>query len=132
MTTLNGSCFCGDIRFEVEGPESYSCYCHCESCRRAAGGTHVPWATFSKGDFRITSGELTLHHSAPGVIRGHCSRCGTSLTYEHENRQGQVDITLPSFDDPGAITPRSHIWIEDKLPWVTIDDDLPQYDKNAG
>jgi len=49
------------------------------------------------------------------------------LTYEHEDREGQVDVTLTSFDDPSGFSPSAHIWVEDKLPWVTIDDGLPQY-----
>lgn len=70
---------------------------------------------------------MTRYHSAPGVTRGLCSTCGTSLTYEHEDRVNQVDVTLTSFDDPSSFSPSAHIWVEDKLPCVVIDDDLPQY-----
>jgi hypothetical protein len=126
-----GRCFCGDVKFEVAGPAKYACFCHCESCRRAAGGAYVPWATFAKIDFAVTSGDMTLHHSAPQVTRGLCSHCGTSLTYENNNRAGEIDVTLPSFDDPSGFSPRAHIWVEDKLPWVSIGDDLPQYPQNA-
>lgn len=41
-------------------------------------------------------------------------------------------VTGPEKYDPSAFSPRSHIWVEDKLPWVTINDGLPQYEKNAG
>ncbi len=125
--TYTGSCFCGDVKFKVAGPEKYACFCHCESCRRAAGGVYVPWATFAKDTFVITSGNMTEYHSAPGVTRGLCSTCGTSLTYEHEDRDGQVDVTLTSFDDPSGFSPSAHIWVDDRLPWVIIDDGLPQY-----
>lgn len=125
--TLTGGCSCGHIRFEVAGPIRFCCFCHCESCRTAAGGAFVPWATFDKSTFNITSGRMTLHRSTPGVTRGHCSQCGTSLTYEHEDRVGQIDITPSSFDDPSLFSPAAHIWVEDKLPWISIDDSLPQY-----
>lgn len=125
--TCSGHCFCGDVVFEVTGPAKSACFCHCESCRRATGGVYVPWATFAKDTFIITSGRMLEHRSAPKVTRGLCSKCGTSLTYEHEDRAGQIDVTLTSFDDPSALSPSAHIWVEDKLPWVTIDDDLPQY-----
>jgi len=125
--TYSGRCFCGHVRFEVTGPEKFACFCHCESCRRAAGGVYVPWATFAKDTFVITSGDISKHHSAPGVTRGLCSICGTSLTYEHEDRYGQIDVTLTSFDDPSGFSPSAHIWVDDKLSWVIIDDGLPQY-----
>lgn len=130
--TCRGRCFCGDVNFSVAKPEKYACFCHCESCRRAAGGVYVPWATFAKADFVITNGTMTNHQSAAGVTRGLCARCGTSLTYEIDKRPGQIDVTLTSFDDPSQFSPRAHIWIEDKLPWVEIRDDLPRFEKNAG
>jgi hypothetical protein len=32
---LTGRCFCGAVRFEVDGPESFACYCHCPQCGSA-------------------------------------------------------------------------------------------------
>jgi len=125
--SFSGRCFCGDLVFEVAGPARYSCFCHCESCRRAAGGVYVAWATFAKNSFVVMDGNMIWHRSAPQVTRGHCSRCGTSLTYERADRAGEIDVTLTSFDDPSEFSPKAHIWVEDKLPWVSIDDGLPQY-----
>lgn len=127
----SGSCFCGGVQFEVAGPVKFACFCHCESCRRAAGGVFVAWATFAKDSFVITHGNMLQHHSTPQVTRGLCSTCGTSLTYEHESRAGEIDVTLTSFDDPSVFSPKAHIWVEDKLPWVGIDDGLPQYQKTV-
>lgn len=127
MTTHTGHCFCRDVVFKVVGPAKYACFCHCESCRRAAGGVYVPWATFAKDSFVVTSGNMIQHHSSPQATRGLCPRCGTSLTYEHEDRAGEIDITLTSFDNPSDFSPLSHIWVEDKLPWVSINDGLPQH-----
>ena len=127
MTTHTGHCFCRDVVFKVVGPAKYACFCHCESCRRAAGGVYVPWATFAKDTFVVTSGNMIQHHSSPQGTRGLCPRCGTSLTYEHEDRAGEIDITLTSFDNPSDFSPQSHIWVEDKLPWVSINDGLPQH-----
>lgn len=128
---FEGGCFCGDIRFTLSGPIKFCCFCHCESCRRAAGGAFVPWATFDKAGLTIRSGAMTLYSSSPGVIRGHCPRCGTSLTYEHEDRVGEIDLTPTSFDRPSLFSPVAHIWVEDRLPWISIDDDLPQYAKTV-
>ena len=87
----------------------------------------MPWATFDKVLFSVNTGNLTLHASSLEATRGHCAHCGTSLTYEHEKRPNDVDISLACFDDPGMFSPTCHIWIEDKLPWVMPDDGLPQH-----
>ena len=129
---VTGGCFCGAIRFEVTGPEKYACYCHCESCQRAAGAPVVAWATYARDTFRLIQGEMHWHHSSPGVTRGICSNCGTSISYENDKRPGEIDLTLPCLDDPSAPVLRAHIWTEDKQSGFAIADDLPVYKQNAG
>ena len=128
---VTGQCFCGAIRFEVEAPEKFACYCYCESCQRAAGAPVVAWASYEKESFKINTGSMHWHHSSPGVTRGICSECGSSISYENENRPGDIDITLNCLDDPTSPTLRAHIWTEDKQPWIQIGDDLPIYPKNV-
>ena len=124
---IGGRCFCGQVRFTVEPPAKYACFCHCESCQQAAGAPVVAWATFARDSLDVTQGAITWFESSPGVTRGHCALCGTCISYEHVKRDGQIDITLNALDDPGSIEPLSHIWVEDKQPWFTINDGLPQY-----
>ncbi len=131
-STVKGRCFCGRIRFHVRGPEKFACFCHCESCQRAAGAPLVAWATYERDTFSVTQGEIHCHHSSPGVTRGVCSNCGSSITYENEKRPGEIDITINTLDEPGVPAPRAHIWTEDKQPWLHITDDLPVYEKNIG
>jgi hypothetical protein len=38
-----------------------------------------------------------------------------------------MDFTLVSLDDPSALAPQIHIWVQDKLPWIKLSDGLPQY-----
>jgi len=129
---VTGRCFCGDVRFSVSGPEKFACFCYCESCQRAAGAPVVAWATWDRSAFRVTDGEIAWRESSRGVRRGHCRRCGSSLTYENEQREGDIDISINCLDDPAAPAPRAHIWTEDKQEWVEIGGDLPVYTRNAG
>ena len=66
------------------------------------------------------------------MTRGICSDCGTSISYEHTDRPGEIDVTLNSLDDPAAPVLRAHIWVEDKAPWLEIGDELPIYEKKIG
>ena len=36
-------------------------------------------------------------------------------------------MTVCSFDQPENLAPGDHVWVEDQLPWVHLDDDLPTY-----
>ncbi len=127
-----GGCFCGAVRFEVDGPEKFACFCHCHSCQHAAGAPVVAWATYQRDTFRITRGALRLYHSSPGVTRGTCSACGTAISYEHANRPGDIDLTLNSLDDPSGPVLKAHIWTEDKQSWLVLGDDLPVYKTKIG
>ncbi|MBT8102356.1 MAG: GFA family protein [Gammaproteobacteria bacterium] len=129
--SVHGHCFCGNIRFQVSGPEKFACFCHCESCQRAAGAPIVAWATYARDTFSIEQGAMHWHDSSPGVTRGICGDCGSSISYENKQRPGEIDITLNSLDDPTAPTLRAHIWTEDKQPWLRIDDDLPVYTRTV-
>lgn len=126
-SSYHGHCLCGALAYEVAGPLENVCFCHCESCRRASGAPFVAWGTCPAERFEMKLGELARFHSSPPVTRGFCRRCGTSVTYAHEGRPGELDIAIATFDDPGDIKPEFHIWLDDKLAWVEISDDLPQY-----
>jgi hypothetical protein len=122
-----GGCRCGAVRYRVSGGARHPCFCHCESCRRASGAAVVAWGTFEHANFQLTRGRLAEYHSSPPVTRGFCAACGTALTYRHRARADDVDVTLASLDEPARLAPRMHIWVSDKLPWMSIDDGLPQY-----
>jgi hypothetical protein len=91
------------------------------------GSAFVAWGTVNRGEFQIVQGELCIVTSSKAVSRGFCSRCGSSLTYQHADRADEIDVTLASLDDPSPYAPEAHIWVRDKLPWVQIHDGLPQY-----
>ncbi len=131
LRTHSGRCFCGAVHYETLAEPTFACICHCESCRRATGGSTVAWVTFRASDVTIAHGTLEIRETSPGVMRGHCALCGTHVSYQHAGRAGEMDITLSTFDDPSAFKPAAHIWVSHKLPWVQISDGLPQYAENA-
>jgi len=125
--TYTGRCFCGQVRFELAGEPAFACHCHCESCRRAAGAPFVTWVSFDREAFALTAGTIAEYRSSPGVRRGHCAACGTTITYSWERRPEEIDIAVASLDDATGIEPEAHIWVQDKVPWLVINDDLPRY-----
>jgi len=129
MTTQNltGGCLCGNIRYMIGGKFRNVCNCHCRSCRLAAGAPFVTWGTIDRNLLSITRGELREVVSSPGIRRGFCGNCGTSLTYGQEQHPQEIDISLVTLDEAASIRPEFHLWVAEKLPWVQIDDGLPQY-----
>ena len=128
---LEGGCLCGAVRYRVAGAPTATSHCHCDSCRRAAGAPTLAWAIFPEDKVKIVRGTLAIFASSPGVERGFCARCGTSLSYTRANRPGLFDVTTASLDDPEALPPAKEIWTEERLSWITPDPALPQYPRTS-
>jgi len=75
----------------------------------------------------IVEGALAIYASSPGVERGFCAACGSSLTYARANRPGLFDITTATLDDPEAFPPAIEIWLEERLSWEAANPDLPHF-----
>jgi hypothetical protein len=130
--SYRGGCLCGAVRYEATGQPENACFCHCRSCRLAAGAPLVPWATFARQQFHITRGTLTERRSSARVWRGFCAACGTALTYRNEARAAEIDVTLATLDEPAAIAPQMHLWVAQRLPWISLTDGLPQFPAGSG
>ena len=129
--SLKGRCCCEKVRYLISGPARNLCYCHCESCRRAVGSAFVAWGTVDASGFQIVAGDLRVVNTSKDVARGFCADCGSSLTYQHALRSSEIDFTLASLEIPSMYAPQAHIWVQDKLPWVQLNDGLPQYPTTA-
>ncbi len=101
--------------------------CHCGSCRRATGGPSLAWVIFAEDKVEVIAGTLAVYTSSPGVERGFCARCGTSLSYRRANRPGLFDVTTISLDDPEAFPPDKEIWLEQRLSWEAANPALPGF-----
>ncbi len=126
-TELTGGCLCGGIRYRVRGAAIVTTLCHCSLCRRAAGAPLVAWAMFPLGSFGLESGALAIYPSSPGVERGFCGRCGTTLSFTASFLPGLIDLTIASFDEPERLPPQLHMWERERIGWLALDDDLPRH-----
>lgn len=124
-----GSCLCGNVRYEVTGELGDFGYCHCTSCRKASGSAHAANAPVARAAFHLTSGSDTLREfeSSPGKLRAFCARCGSPIYAYLTTSPETLRIRLGSLDTPFTKRPQAHTWVSDKAPWEPIPDDLPQF-----
>jgi hypothetical protein len=120
LMSITGGCYCGKIRFRAMGPTLSQANCHCDNCRRAVGAQAVAWITVKLSDFEWEKGEPKRYRTNTGAYRTFCEACGTSLTYEHDERPGEIDITTGSLDKPADFAPNKDVFPDEKLPWVNL------------
>jgi hypothetical protein len=81
-------------------------------------------------DLSVTKGEpRKIVHA--NRIRSFAACCGTHLFIEDTQDSDTIDVTIASLDDPAPFAPQRAIWLEDKLPWVTIDKSLPSFRRSS-
>ena len=133
--SYEGGCLCGAIRYLVLGPPESSTHCHCRSCQRALGAAFATWCAVKSENFKLTKGEIKICETSPGVERGFCGNCGTSLTYVARSEVAGLDwadkvwFLAPTLDDPSIASPTSHVYVSHRQPWVKLNDGLPTFEE---
>ena len=104
--------------------------CHCSICRRTTGAPFVTWLSVPRLQFKLVRGEPSRFKSTAKGMRSFCPRCGTQLTFEHEDFVDEIDVTTCSLDDPNELPPRDHTRTSSKLRWLKLADQLPEYQES--
>jgi hypothetical protein len=125
---IQGSCLCGVLRYEIEGPFSMMMNCHCSMCRKHHG---APFATFAAAPiegFRWLSAETALGYyaSSAGGKRSFCTVCGTVAPLLMPEA-GLAVVAAGTLDGDPGIRPQAHMFVGSKAPWHAISDSLPQH-----
>jgi hypothetical protein len=126
---LTGGCQCGQLRFEARGRPENVAVCHCRQCQRAMGAPFFARALYAQSQVTVT-GEAARWASSDELWRVFCPACGTTL-FGARRDGGHIGIALSAFDDPAALAPTHHFFVESKAPWVVLNDGLPRYDEWA-
>lgn len=110
------------------GEPFWICYDHDGYCRRATGGALIVWVGYRPGQFHITRGRPSSFSRTKGVTRTFCSNCGTSISYADDGLADELYLALGFFDHPERFPPKTHAYVECKLPWLDVADDLNRED----
>lgn len=126
-----GRCLCGAVRYRITREPLARTRCHCRSCRLAAGAPSLAWTVVPVEGLHHDGVAPVEFESSPGVFRGFCGQCGTSLSWRTAAKPDTVDITTATLDDPTPLAPTKEIWIEHKLSWDLTDPALPHYARSS-
>jgi hypothetical protein len=126
-----GGCFCGALRYRIDGEPIDAGYCHCRMCQRVSGAPVLAWGHWRQDRFRWLDGEPSVLRSSAQGERFFCGRCGTHILFRDPAAPDVVDVNLATLDDPAAIRPEYHIWTASRIAWFDTADTLPRYQDGA-
>ena len=127
---LHGRCFCGAIQIVASGEPFQVSWCHCKDCRRQSGAPAVVWAGF-RADQVAFEGTPKRRRSSELVTRSFCANCGTPISYEHEELEGEIYIHAGLFDEADRLVPDRHAYVTSKLFWMHLEDGLTTFGETA-
>lgn len=124
-----GRCLCGAVRYRAEPPWKWVDHCHCASCRRATSSPLTTFFCVPLNRFGWTQGEPKVFMSSPDVRRRFCGACGTPLSYEIDDLDGEIHLYVATLDDDAGMVPGKHAFWSERVAWLTINDDVPKDDR---
>lgn len=128
---LQGSCACGKVRYEVQGGLVFRvAHCHCWQCRKHSGASFGTTSAVLTSEFSVVEGEDQIRYweSSPGIRRHFAGCCGSPIYKTNEALPDFLAFRMGTLDtDPGK-TVEEHIFVDSKVPWIELSDDLPKKD----
>jgi hypothetical protein len=125
VTPLSGSCHCGAVQFEVDGPFLKLTFCHCTTCKKISGSGGTANGRSRSDSIRVLSGRdvLTTYQPSEGSAKTFCSRCGSNLFGGGWPVSEECSVRLSAIDSPIEQRPESHNYVRSLAAWETLPDD---------
>ncbi len=124
---IHGECFCGEIRYRIDGPLLDARSCHCSRCRKAFSGAASAYALITPGTFVWLAGDtlLSRYESKHGFGLAFCSRCGSTLCGIFA---GEVHgVTLGCLNGDPDVQISRHIYVDSKAGWDVLPEGVCTY-----
>ncbi|MEZ4294432.1 MAG: GFA family protein [Polyangiaceae bacterium] len=133
-TSVEGSCLCGALRFQVTLPVKWCAHCHCTMCQRAHGAPVVTWIGLPSEAMKWLAGEdhARFYRSSSDSERGFCDLCGSTLFFRSERWPGEIHIVRTAIQADIGQPPAVHVFYDSHAPWLTLGDSLPRLGGTSG
>lgn len=135
MPKLTGNCLCGNVRFEADGDIAMQGNCHCTDCQQISGSPFATLVFVKEDDVKISGETKTFEHkvdSGNSLTKTFCPNCGSQMFGGNIGRPGMVALKAGSINEKEHIKPQFNVYASRKLDCVTLDPNIPAFDKMPG
>jgi hypothetical protein len=127
MAKYEGGCECGSVRYRMNDEPIFVNCCHCRQCQKISGSAFAINGMIEHQRLELLEGEDALGTEGGGGAR--CKKCRTLLWGEHPRFGDAIKfVRIGTLDESEHIKPDAHFFVRSKHPWVTIPEDLPQFE----
>ena len=132
---FTGRCYCGALRYKVDGEPVAKAQCHCRECQYISGGGPSYFIALPCDSFAYTRGKPT-HFIRQDIdnpcTRDFCKTCGTHIKTSRPERPLAV-VKVGTMDDPSLYGGANvAIFTCDMQDFHNIADGVQTFDKRPG
>tara|TARA_R110001583_G_scaffold10601_2_gene48640 strand:- start:2942 stop:3346 length:405 start_codon:yes stop_codon:yes gene_type:complete len=131
MSTISGSCLCGEVSFESENNFTHFHLCHCIQCQKVTGSAHASNLFSVPNNIKWLSGfDSIKRFDVPGraISSAFCSKCGSGVPYISGTGKTLV-IPAGSLNGAPNIEPQDNIFCSEKADWYEKAINAKSFDK---
>ncbi|SOB89729.1 hypothetical protein SAMN05877962_10160 [Alloalcanivorax xenomutans] len=135
MTSYQGRCLCGQVRFRISGPFKQFHLCHCSRCRHATGSAHASNLFIGNDQIEWLAGEERIQRfdlpEAQRFARAFCRHCGAPVPHQSRDGNGFI-VPAGSLDQAPDRQPDDHIHFDSRAPWYNGTLQAPRFSAAPG
>lgn len=126
---ITGECFCGAVKYKIEGKLRDARSCHCSRCRKAFNAQASTSALVEPSEFEWLSGENLLSSYVGEHNYGlqFCKVCGSTVCTIYNGEIFQV--TLGCVNGEPDIEIGMHLYVGSKAQWEIMPEGVEQYEE---
>ncbi|GAW20304.1 hypothetical protein EKO27_g11281 [Xylaria grammica] len=120
-----GGCFCGKVRYSVEGEPLGKALCHCLDCRKITGSTYSTNIIVGGSGFKLLSGTpksiAKTADSGREIVSWFCGDCGSTLWRDGPGFGDGKAVKVGTLDDINALDdniPAVELFTSHRVNWV--------------
>lgn len=130
---LEGGCYCGNVRYEIDGDIAFKGECCCRECQYISGGNPNIVVGVPEAAFSWTKGEPKRYKRSDldnPVTRDFCADCGTHMVTWAPGAPGIAIVKVGTLDDPSVYDKPDHIiWTLDAQAFHLFPEGVPTFEK---
>ena len=120
---IDGTCLCGQIKFEAIIDPETATICHCTDCQINSGTAFGYVVCAINDSFNLLKGELSFYIKLAdsGAKRelAFCGKCGTRIYAKPENgKSGFFGLRVGTIRQRKSLHPTRQVWKKSCLDWV--------------
>ncbi len=132
MSSRTASCYCGQLRIQVQGEPWGVGVCSCLACQRRTGSVFATLANFPT-PFRATGTATEFLRVGDQGARFRfrfCPICGTHVFHSEDGNDESVSVAVGAFADPNFPAPGVSVYDCRRHPWVQLPAGIKTFQKD--